>query len=135
MHVHEPSRRWIAIEPTLGQELAALGDEDVVEMTNLQEEDTGIPGIIFISTAMGSHGPRIKYFIKAGRDQPSFSVSISDEPEVLANSLPTREMKRAAPSVIEWVKLNRDALLRFWNEGDSFSVRDVVDFVAALKKM
>ena len=32
-------------EPTLGEELAAFGDDDVVEMTNLQEKDTGIPGV------------------------------------------------------------------------------------------
>ena len=56
------------VEPTLGDELAVLGDDDVVEMTNLQEDDTGIPGVIFISTAMGSHGPRVKYFVE-GRAQ------------------------------------------------------------------
>jgi hypothetical protein len=122
-------------EPTLGEELAAVGDDDVVEMTNLQEDDTGIPGVIFISTAMGAHGPRVKYFIKAGRSQPSFSVSISDSPEVLANSLPQREVSRAAPQVTAWVKLNRTALLKFWNEGDSYSIREVVDLVASLKKL
>ena len=134
MRVHEHSRPWTVAEPTLGEELAALADDDVVEMTNLQEQDTGIPGVIFISTAMGSHGPRVKYFIKAGRDQPSFSVSIADEPQVLASSLPAREMNRASSAVIAWVKLNREALLRFWNEGDTFSVREVVAFVANLKK-
>jgi hypothetical protein len=122
-------------EPTLGDELAALSDDDVAEMTNLQEQDTGVPGVIFISTAMGSHGPTVKYFIKAGRAQPSFSVSIADEPQVLANSLPLREMNRAAPMVIAWVRLNREALLRFWNDGETFSVRDMVAFVAGLKKI
>jgi hypothetical protein len=62
------------LEPTLGEEFAAFADDDIVEITNLQEDDTGIPGVIFISTAMGFHGPRVKYFIKAGRSQPSFSV-------------------------------------------------------------
>ena len=130
-HIKERSRH----EPTLGDELAALGDDDVVEMTNLQEEDTGVPGIIFISTAMGSHGPRVKYFVKTGRGQPSFSVSISATPGVLASSLPQREVSRAAPIVIEWVKLNSVALLRFWNEGETFSVREMVEFVAALQKI
>jgi hypothetical protein len=123
------------VEQTLGAELHALGDDDVVEMTNLQEDDTGIPGVIFISTAMGAHGPRVKYFLKAGRDQPSFSVSISDEPEVLANSLSERELKRASPAVRKWVRLNKEALLRFWNEGDSYSIREVVDLVNSLKKV
>src|SRR5438105_4142772 len=109
------ARQLSEVEPTLAQELAAFGDDDVVEMTNLQEDVTGISGVIFISTAMGSHGPRVKYFVKAGRSQPSFSVSISDEPEVLANSLPQRDLSRASASVIEWVRVNRDTLLRFWN--------------------
>lgn len=129
------ARRWKDVEPTLGDELAALGNDDVVEMTNLQEDDTGIPGVIFISTAMGSHGPRVKYFVKAGRSQPSFSVSIAEEPSVLANSLPQRDLNRAAPAVVEWVRLNRAALLRFWSEGDSFSIHEVLAFVKALKKV
>ncbi len=62
-------------------------------------------------------------------------MSISDEPEVLANSLPTRDLNRVAPAVIEWVRLNRDALSKFWNEGDTLSVREVVGFVESLKKV
>ena len=122
-------------EPTLDEELTAFADDDVVEMTNLQEDDTGIAGVIFISTAMGSHGPRVKYFVKAGRSQPSFSVSISDAPQVLANSLPQRDLNRASPLVSQWVRLNKDALLRFWNEGDGYSIREVVALVQSLRKI
>ena len=122
-------------EPTLGEELAAFGDDDVVEMTNLQEKDTGIPGIVFISTSMGSHGPRVKYLLKTGRHQPGFSVSISDEPAVLASSVPERDLNRAAPAVIAWVKLNREALLRFWDAGESMSVDELHAFAKSLKKL
>jgi hypothetical protein len=73
--------------------------------------------------------------VKAGRDQPSFSVSISPQPRVLANSLPERELNRYAPAVIRWVEINCEALLRFWNEGETFSVDDLVAFVRALKKV
>jgi hypothetical protein len=104
-------------------------------MTNLQEKDTGVPGVIFISTAMGPHGPRVTYFLKAGRDQPGFSVSIAEEPRLLANSLPDRAVRRAAPRVIEWVRLNRIELLRFWSEGDSFTLDEVVAFVRGLRKV
>jgi hypothetical protein len=135
MQTGQHARQWKGIEPTLGDELASIGDDDVVEMTNLQEADTGIVGVIFISTAMGSHGPRVKYFIKAGRNQPSFSVSIADEPKVLANSLPQHDLNRAAPAVIGWVRLNRKALLEFWNEGDRLSIHEVLDFVKSLKKV
>src|SRR5918999_215333 len=106
MRAPEGIEAWHHREPALGEELAAFGDDDVVEMTNLQEKDTGIPGGVFISTSMGSRGPRVKYFLKTGRHQPSFSVSISDEPAVLASSLPERDLNRAAPAVIAWVKRN-----------------------------
>jgi hypothetical protein len=135
MGTTQHARQVSEVEPTLGQELAAFGDDDVVEMTNLQEDITGIAGIIFISTAMGSHGPRVKYFVKAGRSQPSFSVSISDEPKILANSLPQRDLSRASAPVIEWVRVNKDTLLRFWNEGDSYSIHEVVELVNSLKKV
>ena len=135
MHTIQRTRERKATEPTLGEELAAFKNGDVVEMTNLQEEDTGVSGVIFISTAMGSHGPRVKYFVKAGRNQPSFSVSIADEPAVLANSLPQRDLSRASQSVIAWVRLNKVALLKFWNEGDGYSLREVVALVSSLKKV
>ncbi len=72
---------------SLVEELAC---EDLVEMANLTSAQTGVPGTIFISTAMGAHGPRVKYFVRPGRTQPSFSVSIADAPTVVANSLPAR---------------------------------------------
>ena len=135
MQAFERSQNWAKAEPTVAEELAVLGDDDVVEMTNLQEEDTGVPGVIFISTMMGSHGPRVKYFLKAGRDQPSFSVSIAEDPKILANSLPQKTLSRTAPAVVAWVELNRSALLLFWNEGDTMSIREVAAFVASLKKV
>lgn len=122
-------------EPTLAEELTAFEHDDVVEMTNLQEDETGIAGVIFISTAMGSHGPRVKYFVKSGRNQPSFSVSIAQEPRLLASSLGSRELKRAAPAVVRWVELNQAELMRFWDEGETFSVADLVAFVGTLKKV
>ena len=131
----EKSQALSAEEPTLAEELDALAENDHVEMTNLQEKDTGIPGVVFISTAMGSHGPRVKYYLRAGRGQPSFSVSISEKPQVLASSLRRREVDRVSAKVVEWVRVNRTELLRFWSEGDSFSLDEVVSFVAALKKV
>ena len=50
-----------------------LAEDDVVEMANLTTAQTGVPGTIFISTAMGAHSPRVKYFLQPGRTQPSLS--------------------------------------------------------------
>jgi hypothetical protein len=122
-------------EPTLQEELAALRDDDVLEFMNLTSHQTGIDGVLFISTARGQHGARVKYFVKTGKGQPSFSVSISAEPEVLASSLPDRLVRRIAPSVIEWVKLNQADLVRFWQEGESWTLDEVYSFGSQLKKV
>jgi hypothetical protein len=65
-----------------------LAENDVVEMANLTTDQTGVPGTIFISTAMGRHGPRMRYFVHPGRVQPSFSVAVADNPTVVANNRP-----------------------------------------------
>ncbi|HEX6441440.1 MAG TPA: hypothetical protein VF007_04585 [Stellaceae bacterium] len=122
----------IPADPLLAEELAA---EDVVEMANLTSRQTGIPGTIFISTAMGSHGPRVKYFVQPGRTQPSFSVSVVDPPAVVANSLPARVLRQRLPQVIEWVSRNRNALLDFWNNGDTWTQPEVNDFIQRLQRL
>jgi hypothetical protein len=116
----------------LAEELAS---EELVEMANLTTAQTGVPGVIFISTVMGGHGPRIKYFVQPGRNQPSFSVLIADQPYVVANSLPDRVLRQRAPDVVRWVALNKDALLDFWNNGDTWTDPQVTAFKQMLKRM
>src|SRR5207247_10076535 len=104
-----------------------LAEDDVVEMANLTTAQTGVPGTIFISTAMGGHGPRVKYFLQPGRSQPSFSVAVADNPSVVANSLPLRIVRQESPQVIDWVARNKDALLDFWHHGDTWTQPEVND--------
>jgi hypothetical protein len=112
-------------EPTLQQECAALGEDDTLEFMNLPAEVTGIDGVIFISTDLGPHGPRVKYFEKTGKGQPSFSVTIGPEPKVVASSLPERVVRRRGPEVVRFVDLNRQLLLEFWHEGNSWMYHEV----------
>ena len=116
----------------LAEELAR---EELVEMANLTSAQTGITGTIFISTAMGVHGPRVKYFVQPGRTQPSFSVSIGDIPVVVANSLPLRTVRQTSPRVVEWVSRNKDALLDFWHHGDTWTQPEVNDFIQKLQRV
>ncbi len=116
----------------LADELAA---EEVVDMANLTTAQTGVPGTIFISTVMGGHGPRVKYFVQPGRNQPSFSVLIADPPRVVANSLPDRVLRQRAPEVSRWVALNEGALLDFWNNGDTWPQPQVNAFMQALRRI
>jgi hypothetical protein len=125
-----PSR--IPADPPLAEELAC---DDVVEMANLTSAQTGVTGTIFISTAMGAHGPRVKYFVQPGRTQPSFSVSIGDVPAVVANSLPARIVRQMAPRVIDWVLRNKEGLLDFWHHGDTWTQPEVNDFIQRLQRV
>jgi hypothetical protein len=127
-----PINEVIQLPPdtTLADELAA---DELIEMANLTAAQTGIAGTIFISTAMGSHGPRVKYYGQPGRTQPSFSVTISDTPTVAANSLPARVLRQMSPQVIQWVSRNKVGLLNFWNDGDTWTQPQVNAFIQTLK--
>ena len=130
--------RFLAGTPQIPADLPLAEDlarEDVVEIANLTEAQTGVPGTIFISTAMGAHGPRVKYFVRPGRTQPSFSVSIADAPAVVANSLPARTVRQLSPQVVTWVSRNKDALLDFWDHGDAWTQPDVNDFIQKLRRV
>lgn len=122
----------IPADVLLAEELAR---EEVVEMANLTSAQTGVAGTIFISTAMGAHGPRVKYFIQPGRTQPSFSVSIAEIPAVVANSLPARVVRQMSPQVVEWVSRNRDILLDFWRHGDTWTQPEVNGFIQKLQHL
>jgi hypothetical protein len=110
-------------------------DEDLFEMANLEPEKTGIEGFDYVSTAVLRHGPRVKYFRKLGKGQPSFSVSIADEPEVLVSSLSQADTDRHAPDVIEFVRRNRDGLLDFWNNGTDWPSDRVHAFLNAFVRI
>jgi hypothetical protein len=122
----------IPADMLLAEELA---QEDMVEMANLTSAQTGITGTIFISTAMGAHGPRVKYFVQPGRTQPSFSASIADAPAVVANSLSVWTARQMAPQVIEWVLRNKNELLDFWDHGDTWTQPEVNAFIQKLQRV
>ena len=135
MSFQESIAVWTDREPTLDEELRALGEDDLVEMAYLPPDWTGVLAHIFISTALGQHGPRVKVYLKKGRHQPSASISIGPNPRVLASSLEERDLNRLAPQVIAWVALNHEPLTTFWFEGEDLDIPDVADFGRSLKKV
>ncbi len=135
MGLQETLAVWTDREPTLDEELRALSDEDAPEMANLPPDWTGVLATLFISTAMGQHGPRVKIYMKTGRGQPSASISIGPNPRVLASSLDERDLARVAPKAIEWVALNQEALTTFWFEGEGLAIADVADFARGLRRV
>jgi hypothetical protein len=135
MGLSEKPAVWTDREPTLDEEIGALDDEDIFDMANLVESQTGVPGTITITTVMGQHGPRVKYFLKRGRHQPSFSVAVASTPRVVANSLDERDLNRMAPEVMAWVALNHEALAAFWWDGADWASPEVQTFIAGLRKV
>lgn len=114
------ARRFLANLPpdtTIECELSQFGVDDVCDMANLNENKTGIPGIVFISTKMGHYVGRVKYFEKTGPGQPSFSISLGDPPEMVASSMPSSVTNKVESLVKKWVAQNRPLLQKFWDEG------------------
>ena len=111
------------------------GDLLLLEMANLESDQTGVEGTIYISTRQGSHAPRVKYYAgRPGENQPSMSILIAADPEVVENGLPDRIASRMAPRVQAWVRLNHDKLRDFWFNGNTWYQREVEAFIASLEK-
>lgn len=62
-------------------------------------------------------------------------MSIGDIPTLVANSLPDRIARQMSQRVIEWVLLNKDALLDFWHHGDTWMQPEVIAFVQTLRRI
>jgi hypothetical protein len=84
---------------------------------------------------MGNDGPRAKHVVRPGRNQPSISVLIADPPRDVANSLLDRVLRQTAPDVVRRVVLNKNALLDFWNNGDTWTDPQVTAFKQTLKRI
>lgn len=110
-------------------------DEELFEMANLEPEKTGVDGFVYVSTAVARHGPRVKFFRKLGKGQPSFSVSIAEAPEMLVSSLAQAETDRYAPQVIEFVRRNREKLLDFWAHGTDWPSEQVHAFLNSFTRI
>lgn len=111
-------------------------EDALSEMANLDVTDTNIPGTIFVSTALGAHGPRVKWYPdRAGRTSPCLIVSIGPQPTLRDNFLSAAVSRAAIPSVVEWVRLNHVALLEFWNDGASWNRREVSAFLDTLRPL
>jgi hypothetical protein len=120
-------------DPFLADELSK--DDGIIEMANLDKSQTGVDGVVWISTMMNGHAARVKYLVRPGRTQPSFSVTITDQPRVVANSLPARVVSQMSPLVIQWVTLNKDALLNFWHHGDTWTAPKLIQFLQSFRKI
>ncbi|MXN67510.1 hypothetical protein GR183_21610 [Stappia sp. GBMRC 2046] len=108
-------------------------DDTVFEQANLSSQQSGIDGVVTISTKVRELVPQVRYALRTGNAEPFLAISISEPPHILSSSLPEEIVERMAPDVFRWVSLNREALLDFWHLGDGWLDEDVAAFKAALK--
>ena len=121
--------------PTLREETAELDDDAVFDMANLTETQTGISGIATITTELGRHGPKMRFAPRLGKGEPTAAMSIASEPSILFSGLSGPDLDRLTKPVRAWVRLNRETLLEYWQEGAWWTIDEVQTFVARLKRV
>lgn len=106
----------------------AHNGEVLNEMANLYFRTTGINTRIYISSKEPQHRPRIKVYNSSNSE--SFSLSIEDEPKILAGDSSIVSPK-ILKQVIEWIPLNKDLLLYYWEHPEM----DTVELLERIRKV
>ena len=91
--------------------------QDLFEMANIGQEDTGLSVVVYVSPAQGNHGPRIKFMNDYGNAYDfdnTIPMTISDDPEIPV-SFKQKIKSKDLQLVKQWVILNKDILLDYWN--------------------
>ena len=98
----------------------------VLEMANMQPEDTGLLPIVHIMHRGGvKHGARVKVSNIAGRfAHDNFTVTAEKEPRVVGRC---KLKKDHLQYVLDWVLLNRDHIRNVWENGDTMRAREIED--------
>ncbi len=93
---------------------------DLFEMANARQNETGLPVIIFVSQEEPGHIPRIKVQADYGTKVNQgnwFSMSIEDEPLILANARNAEKLSsKDLHAICRFIFINKKLLLDLWNE-------------------
>lgn len=114
---------------------SSIGSEEIFAMSGFKSDKTGLPNNIYIwvSTKLkGMHGPRIKVSNVRSKyiNTNTFSVTISNSPKVVAG-IPDNFSSKELLAIYNWVRLNKNPLLVFWNSDNM----DSDDLTPLLKKI
>lgn len=112
-------------------------EEHLFEMSNLSKNTTGLDRTIWVSVKIHSSGPRIKVNYDNSlsfNTSNNFSVSISENPRVVAGDTEENVIKKIGKNSLEdifdWIKLNKTALEKYWN----FQI-DTLELLRTLKTL
>lgn len=101
--------------------------DDMYEIANIIQDDSGLPTIIYISPKNANHGPRIKVQKNYSDNIQNnfFSVTISDNPSVIGKD--TGDIKDKDIQLIKkWIIKNKQILLDYSN-GTEKSTKTVLN--------
>jgi hypothetical protein len=102
------------------------------DMANLRPERTGLPFVVFVSQKGGArHDVRIKLARAPRVRAPEMiTVAVRPEPRVIRGRLGGREFDL----VRQWIELNRDVLVRYWNGAIEYT-EDMMDAIKPLPEI
>ena len=104
--------------------------EDIFHMTNLSPRMTGLPMSVWVSPRGNArHDVRVKVNMTHGRQmtiENTAVVAVRPVPRVLAGRLSADDRH----PVYDWIKLNSEAIVAYWNEE-----LDTDEFIESLKKL
>ncbi len=110
--------------------------DPIFEMANLCKQHTGIDGLIFISSRMASHGPRLKFYPTGNPSGPTLIMTIANHPTIKVVTGMRRVLAQSyAKELSKWILLNKDELECFWREGKLWSPEEIYEFTKSLKKI
>jgi len=100
--------------------------DQLFEMANIIQEDSGLPMIVYISPKNAAHGPRIKvqkdYSTRVSGD--FFSLTIEADPKIKGEM---GEIKISDVKLVKkWIKINITLLLDYWT-GKERSTKKVLN--------
>lgn len=108
----------------------------MIFMVNLAQDETGVEGIIHITTLRGSQGPSIAWYPSMpDGDTASVTVTIEAKPRSMNNGVDAAQWQGVEPAMLRWVVLNHADLLDFWNLGAAWPRGQVHDFIDRLRKL
>lgn len=116
--------------------LPADYDDHPFGMANLREKDTGVPGVVYVSTQEGQHAPRVTWYPgRPAEHAPLVTVTLEQPPHPINHGVAPREARAGVEATAAWVGLNREALLRFWRGGAYWDRNEVNAFFGGLQKL
>lgn len=101
------------------------GDQYLVEMANLQPQDTGIAYTVNVVSKGGAkHDSIVKVSNIPGRwaHDDNFAITLEPNPRIIGNC----KIKNShLDDIKDWIKLNHEHINKIWNDPGTMSINDV----------